>query len=141
MSEVAITFTKIYDLKRTEFMPKAFSKAHIEAEKYIFGWMIKYDLNYNGGTWDFYETGNGAYYVTPPRMSGLQLPNYVEGIFTTQESGIIVTLATYGYLAAVAHEAGDEDLMNFMVTYYWLLRDFVDSLPPETRSQILRAID
>lgn len=141
MSQNAITATRIPQRSRMKFFPRAFSRFYLRAESYIFNWTKHYSPNYQGGVWDYYQTSNGAYFVTPPDDLYLTLPNHVEGEFSQFQAGIIVTLATYSYLAAVAHEIGNETLQEFIVSHYWLLRDYVDALDTEVRTLIQRAID
>lgn len=141
MSQATITATKIPQRSRMMFMPKAFSRFYLRAESYIYSWTRHCSENYQGGLWDYYQTGNGAYFVTPPEDLRLTLPNYAGGKFSRQQAGIIVSLATYSHLAAVAYENGNETLQECIVSQYWLLRDFMDSLDPDVRYPILKAID
>ncbi|WP_407213065.1 antirestriction protein [Enterobacter hormaechei] len=71
----------------------------------------------------------------------LTLPNYFDEPVSAKEAGIIVALYAYSHFCYVAFERGWQRVNETMAERYHTLRDFTETLPPESQSRIFRAID
>ncbi|WP_250392833.1 antirestriction protein, partial [Escherichia coli] len=71
----------------------------------------------------------------------LTLPNYFDEPVSAKEAGIIVALYAYSHFCCVAFERGWQRVNETMAERYHTLRDFTETLPPESQSRIFRAID
>ncbi|MGX5056899.1 antirestriction protein [Enterobacter asburiae] len=137
-----IVTAKIYGrADKARFMPYAFGKCFSDAESYVYNFMQKHAVGYDGGSWEFIAYENGACAFIAPDSYQLTLPNYFDEPVTAKEAGIIVALYAFSHFCCVAFECGEQQINELMAERYHTLRDFTETLPPESQSRIFRAID
>jgi len=133
---------KIYGpAQKMRFLPYAFAEFYPQAESYVYSFMAKYAVGYDGGCWEYITYENGACAFIAPDGYQLTLPNYFDEPVSAKEAGIIVALYAYSHFCCVAFERGWQRVNETMAERYHTLRDFTETLPPESQSRIFRAID
>lgn len=133
---------KIYGpAQKMRFLPYAFAEFYLQAENYVCSFMKKYAVGYDGGCWEYITYENGACAFIAPDGYQLTLPNYFDEPVSAKEAGIIVALYAYSHFCCVAFERGWQRVNETMAERYLTLRDFTETLPPESQSRIFRAID
>jgi hypothetical protein len=73
----------------------------LDAEATIFGIAMEH-TEYSGGFWDFYETSNGAFFMTPSSDTPFQWSNpmnFSEGEVSAEALGIIACLYAYSHMS------------------------------------------
>ncbi|MEX6120360.1 antirestriction protein [Providencia hangzhouensis] len=126
---------------RLDFLFSKLRDKCIAFENAIFNWMDRNALAYNGGFWDFFKLSNGGFYMQPPKGYMITSPNGFMDDVTAQEAGIIVTLMMLSHFSFVTYEKGQQEDCERISAYFHQLRDFIFTLPPESQTKILNAID
>ena len=91
------------DEERMDAGPKFFKNVMqwLDAEAFIFGVAQEY-TEYSGGFWDFYETSNGAFFMSPKQTDKFTWNNpmnYSEGEVSAEALGIIACLFAYSHMS------------------------------------------
>jgi Antirestriction protein len=130
----SITCTPVSDDQRPLFLGRVFGKSRcVEAEATVYNWMSRLSPDYHGGYWDFFELGNGGFFLAPSPSScvirnghqGLfircQEGNGFEGFLSPQAAGLLATtMAINRLLFLGCHELEDA---------YYALTDFICEHP------------
>ena len=108
----------------------------IEAQNFAFDVAWKYVEGYSGGLWDYYETKNGAFFMSPQADEKLKWSNpdnYSEGEISAEALGIIACLYAFSHMS-FRHQ--DNEAFG---NQYHKLRESIYKHPEA--SMIFRAID
>jgi hypothetical protein len=131
----SIVATLVPEKRRMEITPRYFGRYMIRGENAVYAAMESLCDIYRGGSWDYVELSNGAFYMAPRTDGPLPIScdgNGYTGEMSPDAAGIVATLFA---LNAMAWSTQDE---TFTRLYYGLL-DFVP-IHPEARD-IFAAID
>lgn len=131
----SIVATLVPEERRMEILPRYFGRYMILGENTVYTAMESLCDTYHGGSWDYVELSNGAFYMAPRTEGPLPIScdgNGYTGEMSRDAAGIVATLFA---LNAMAWSTEDE---TFTRLYYALL-DFV-APHPEAR-EIFAAID
>lgn len=140
--EIVITAIEVKNAQaRLTFLPSKLGRNCIAFENAIYNWMTRNAVAYNGGYWDFYTLSNGGFYLQPTKGYMLTSPNGFMDDVSAQEAGIIVTLMTLSHFSFVTYEKEHHEDCERISAYFHQLRDFIFTLPPESQTKILNAID
>ncbi|EOE1546041.1 antirestriction protein [Providencia rettgeri] len=140
--EIAITAIEVKNSQaRLTFLPSKLGRYCIAFENAIYNWMTRNAVAYNGGYWDFYTLSNGGFYQQPTKGYMITSPNGFMDDTTAQETGIIVTLMMLSHFSFVTFEKGHTEECERISAYFHQLREFIFTLPPESQTKILNAID
>jgi hypothetical protein len=95
----------------------------MQLEPYIFVVAAKLSPEYRGGYWQFYELGNGGFYMAPDVDTWFSVccDNCYEGRLSGDALGITACLYAYSHLSFVAGEA----IAEIYARQYHLLRNFM----------------
>ena len=115
---------------RLDFLFSKLRDKCIAFENAIFNWMDRNALAYNGG-----------FYMQPPKGYMITSPNGFMDDVTAQEAGIIVTLMMLSHFSFVTYEKGQQEDCERISAYFYQLREFIFTLPPESQTKILNAIN
>lgn len=140
--EIAITVIEVKNSEaRLKFLPSKLGRYCIAFENAIYNWMTRNAVAYNGGYWEFYTLSNNGFYLQPTKGYMLTSPNGFMDDVSAQEAGIIVTLMMLSHFSLVTYEKGHTEECARISAYSHQLRDFIFTLPPESQTKILNAID
>ncbi|ECB6714011.1 ArdB protein [Salmonella enterica subsp. enterica serovar Hvittingfoss] len=128
-------------IEKMRFLPYAFAEFYPLAEQYVYDFMARHAVGYDGGSWEFIVYANGACAFIAPDSYQFTLPNYFDEPVSAEEAGIIVALYAYSHFCCVAYARGWERLNEMMAERYHTLRDYTATLSPASQSRIFRAID
>lgn len=120
---------------RIKALPKNFKNHFIKVENTIYSYADYLIDGYNGGFWDFFETDNGGFFMSP-RMGEVKMsfPNMFEMKVSGNIVGIICCLYSY------CHLHGKYQIDSF-AEHYHLLLDYAKTLPPDDYDKIVQALD
>lgn len=133
------TFSRVTGSQRHDFMARKFKKFSVMAEGYIFQIASAHSKNYRGGSWDFFESIDGSFYMAPQTPSEFDVcvnSNFFEGKMSSDAYGIVITLYALNYLAM---DAIDSPLGDYFSDQYHDLRNY--ALNHSEASKIMGAID
>lgn len=140
--EIVITAIEVKNAQaRLKFLPSKLGRYCIGFENAIYNWMTRNAVAYNGGYWDFFQLSNGGFYLQPTKGYMLTSPNGFMDDVSAQEAGIIVTLMMLSHFSFVTYEKEHHEDCERISAYFHQLRDFIFTLPPESQTKILNAID
>lgn len=131
------------DDARLDFLSTYFDKDFLVGERLVFDFMRRFSSEYTGGYWDFFETDNGGFFLSPRAESGKNYnfsisSNYFNERLSAQTAGIIVTLFTLNTLInALYEESKDKEIdqeqaekrLSKLTGHYYALRDYSFSRP------------
>lgn len=91
-----ITATKVAGEDRPNFWFRYVGMAKMLVfERHVYYWMRRLRPHYDGGYWEFYDLGNGDFYIAPAdeKKTWLTWPrNYFNDEMSADVAGIVVTL-------------------------------------------------
>ncbi len=120
---------------RTGTLPRHFGARMMTVEHTVYHFMREFVAEYKGAFWDFYELGNGGFYMAP--KSGpvkFRVPtNGFEGTLSADAAGITVCLFTFSHLS---FQHPSQDVFS---GHFYALREF--ALNHGEAGLILAAID
>lgn len=126
--------------RRSTFLPRHIHGNIMKAisfENTVYGVMNRICPTYDGGSWDFFEVSNGAFFMAPAAFTTpveiTVADNYFRGEMTPAAAGIVATLMALSSMA-FSHEE-DERLSEA----FHSLRDYASTR--EDSGLIMRAID
>lgn len=97
-----IRAVKVAHHQRLGFLPRMFGPRHfLRGEQTIYAWARLLCPAYEGGYWEFFELGNGGFYMAPELPGPLQLrveTNDFEGSVSADTAGVIVSLFAINHL-------------------------------------------
>lgn len=132
--------TPIKGSRRSTFLPRHIHGNIMKAitfENTVYGVMSRICAAYSGGSWDFFEVSNGAFFMAPAeRATSVEISvadNYFRDEMTPTAAGIVATLMALSNMA-FRHEE-DEHLSEA----FHSLRDY--AVTREDSGLIMRAID
>lgn len=122
------------DDARLSSLPRHFGPHMQMVEDRIYAFMREFSESYQGGFWQFYELGNGGFYMSPPGEAyELHVDsNGFRGRMSADAAGITVCLFTFSHLSFEYPQGG------FAEHFHWL-RDF--ALDHAEARTIFAAID
>lgn len=108
----------------------------LRLEPYVFSVTSQLSEDYSGGYWQFFNVGNGGFYMAPDSDRKFQVisENGYEGFMSADALGITGCLYAYSHLSF-----GEGDFSDTCARQYHLLRDYMFEHPEA--KEILRAID
>lgn len=137
ITATAISRTLVPEHLRSEVTADLFG-AHfpLQLEPFIFSIASQLSEDYSGGYWDFYQLGNGGFYMAPEHAGRFQVgsPNGSECFMSADALGITACLYSYSHLSF-----GNGDMAGKCAEQYHLLRGYVFAHPEA--DSILRIID
>jgi hypothetical protein len=94
----------------------------LQLEPYIFAKASELSSDYHGGYWEFYELGNGGFYMAPESEMPYRVvcPNGYEGTLSGDALGITACLYAYSHLSFTAAES----VARVYAQQYHLLREY-----------------
>ena len=107
----------------------------LNAENFAFNVAHEY-TDYNGGFWDFFELGNGGFFLAPSREENFKWNNpmnYSEGELSPEALGVVTCLFAYSHMSFKF-----TDNPTFSEQYH-KLREYAYNHPEA--SMIFRAVD
>lgn len=109
----------------------------MQLEPTIFSFASRLSPSYRGGYWEFYELGNGGFYMAPDADEPfvVSCPNDYEGQLSAEAFGIATCLYAYSHLSFI--DSGD--IREVYAGQYHLLREYMMEHPEA--ETILQAID
>ena len=131
--------------RRMTALPNAFGAAMLLAENTIYNFAS--DLggaSYRAGLWDFYQTTNGGFFMSPRSDVPFSVnvrTNGSSGEMTPDAFGITCCLFAYSHLSMAMHERGRITLSEQFGEHYHKLRDFILARDDEELEGIWGAID
>ena len=104
---------------RVDFVPKQCARAFLMFESHVYNWMRRLCPNYDGVFWQFYELGNGGFYMAPETATPVRIVcegNYFNEEMSADAAGIVVTLFTLSHMAERVPSLADRyyDLMEYI---------------------------
>lgn len=119
---------------RLEALPKHFGKAFLEYERLVYSYMDYLCPEYTGGYWEFYELGNGGFFM---QLKGgerytLNSPNGSCYEVSVQSASIVVCLFAQCHLM-------QKYPTDALIEKYHQLRDFAGQL--DEANEIYQLID
>jgi hypothetical protein len=120
---------------RAGFFSRYLGRHFLKGESMIYDWARRLSVDYDGGSWEFFELSNDGFYVAPARSGPLQVEWNLNGFSNAlgpDAFGIVVTLFALCHLAELT--ANDS-----IIERYHALREF--ALTHADARKILRAID
>ena len=123
------------DSRRLSMLPHYFGRRMMMFESAVYNFMHRFGPDYRGGFWQFYELGNGGFYMAPDGESfRFQVDtNGYEGVMSADAAGITVCLFACSHLSF--YNGGDE----LFAERFHQLREFV--LQHAEADEIFAAID
>lgn len=112
----------------------------LQLEPAIFSFASQLSEDYSGGYWNFYQIGNGGFYMVPHHDSGrdarcqVSSPNGHECLMSAEALGITACLYAYSHLSF-----GQGDFAETCAEHYHWLREY--ALDHVEASNIFHAID
>ena len=137
--ETLITRAELDDDQRLTVPARLFGVMFTtRVEPYVFGIARQLSPDYDGGYWEFYGLGNGAFYMAPAgdEVFRVRCENGYEGTMSGDALGIVCCLYAYSHLSF----AGPDALAGECARQYHLLREWMLSGHAEARA-ILAATD
>lgn len=112
-------------LRRMQILPKYFGRFMITAEATVYCSLQSLSPDYTGGYWDFFELGNGGFYMAPATDRRIRLQcegNGFDGEMSTDAAGIVACLFAFNTLVWRTRDTRFERL-------YYALREFASDHP------------
>jgi len=132
-----ITRQLVAEDQRMEITAKLFGiHFPLKLEPFVYGITDRIAKEYNGGYWNFFQTGNGAFFMTPDSDTLFHVicENGFTGQLSNDGLGIVACLYAYSNLSF-----GGDEFAQVCAEQYHLLREFMYGHPEV--NAILRAID
>jgi hypothetical protein len=123
-------------------LPKYFPGIYLHVEHQIYNTMSMLCPAYRGGFWNFHETSNGGFFMSPDRKDNLLLSvplNQSEEEVSPEAAGVTVCIFAYSILGESLWTAGRQKSAENLYTQVDRLKDYADR-HPEGR-KIFRLID
>jgi hypothetical protein len=82
-------------------LPRHFGTRMMTVEHTVYHFMREFVADYKGGFWDYYELGNGGFYMAP-KSDPVKInvdSNGFEGTLSADAAGITVCLFTFSHLS------------------------------------------
>jgi hypothetical protein len=101
-------------------LPRHFGAQMMTVEHTVYHFMREFVAEYKGGFWDYYELGNGGFYMAPksdPVKFNVH-SNGFAGMLSADAAGITVCLFTFSHLS---FQHPTEDLFS---DHFYALREF-----------------
>lgn len=124
MTTTTITCTSIPTHRRCDHADRLFGiHFPMQLEPYIFSVSAELSPDYRGGYWEFFELGNGGFYMAPDadRPFAVSCPNGYVGTLSADAFGITACLYAYSRLSFVA----ESHIAEVYARHYHLLREFM----------------
>lgn len=140
----AITRTLLPEHLRSQVTANLFGAYFpLQLEPFIFSVASQLSEDYSGGYWDFYQLGNGGFYMAPHHASGsdshgqfqVGSPNGNECFMSADALGITACLYAYSHLSF----GNPGKMTDTCIEQYHLIREYM--LDHAEVSSILRIID
>ena len=127
MNTEIITRRTLADEERADFVHALFGLHFpLKLEPTIFAVADRLAEDYNGGFWQFYEIGNGGFYMAPDVDHGYEVScdNGFEGTMSSDALGITACLYAYSHLSF-----GDGHFAEVCGDQYHVLREYAMDHP------------
>lgn len=138
-SDESFVVTQVPGDRRMSFLPSHIPGGLIKMmtfENTVYGVMRRICEAYRGGSWDFFEVSNGAFFMAPAFTDPVEIAvvdNYFSGTLEPQAAGIVVTLMA---LSEMTFRYEDDERLS---DAFHALRDYASSR--DDFALIFRAID
>jgi hypothetical protein len=145
--DMTLTCTLVPESLRTSITADLFGAYFpLQLEPFVFSMASRLSEDYSGGYWNFYQLGNGGFYMAPEGMSSdgvapdsagsfqVTSLNGHEGMMSADALGITACLFAYSHMSF-----GEGVFAETCAEQYHLLREFVFS--HSEAGEIFRAID
>ncbi|QCP55142.1 antirestriction protein [Trinickia violacea] len=132
---VAVTSSVVPDRQREGFFPRHLGRYFLQGEGMMFDWARRLSVDYNGGSWTFFDLSNGGFFAAPDHHGNFHVEwnlNSFIGDLPAESFGIVVTLFALCHLAELTSD-------DAIIERFHLLREF--ALTHKDAAQIFRAID
>jgi hypothetical protein len=132
-----ITCTLVPEQQRSQVTADLFGvNFPLQLEPFIYSVASQLSEDYSNGYWQFYQLGNGGFYMSPDSTGRFQVTslNGNEALMSADALGITACLFAYSHLSF-----GQGDYAETCAEHYHLLREFM--LDHDEAGNILRMID
>lgn len=132
-----ITRQLVPENQRMDITAKLFGVGFpLRLEPFVYGITDRIAEGYSGGYWKFFQTGTGAFFMTPDSdtLFNVSCENGFEGQLSADAIGIVACLYAYSHLSF-----GGDAFADACAEHYHLLREFM--FEHAEVASILRAID